>query len=178
MTYAHPAERLSADPGVEYRVEIRDVDADQFDAARRYVERFDGSVAVAVRNDADEVVFIRNDGYAGWVIPGGSVEPGETLESAAVREVREETGVTAELVRPLMVVNSVARHDGDSVSGYFVLYEAAHGSGELADDPGVEDETITAVEWRSETPENASSLPNAERVHDVLRERIEGFGDE
>jgi len=36
-----------------------------------------------------------------WVLPKGHIEPGESAEEAAVREVREETGVEAELVTPL-----------------------------------------------------------------------------
>jgi 8-oxo-dGTP pyrophosphatase MutT (NUDIX family) len=33
-----------------------------------------------------------------WSLPGGRIEPGETPEAAAARELMEETGVTAEIV--------------------------------------------------------------------------------
>lgn len=40
-------------------------------------------------------------GEPGWTLPGGGVEFAESLEAAAVREVREETGYTVDLDRPL-----------------------------------------------------------------------------
>ena len=37
--------------------------------------------------------------YEGWVLPKGTVEPGETFEQTALREVREETGVSAGILK-------------------------------------------------------------------------------
>ena len=45
----------------------------------------------------------RNPGH--WVLPKGHIEPGETADRAALREVREETGVTAHVQRCLGDVN-------------------------------------------------------------------------
>lgn len=37
--------------------------------------------------------------YEGWVLPKGTVEDGETFEETAIREVLEETGVRAKIVK-------------------------------------------------------------------------------
>ncbi len=37
--------------------------------------------------------------YEGWVLPKGTVEPGETHEETAIREVAEETGVKARIMK-------------------------------------------------------------------------------
>jgi 8-oxo-dGTP diphosphatase len=45
----------------------------------------------------------------GWAMPGGFVEVGETVEEAAVREAREETGLDVELVEQFGVYSDPAR---------------------------------------------------------------------
>ncbi|MFB9994856.1 NUDIX hydrolase [Deinococcus oregonensis] len=47
------------------------------------------------------VLLVRYRGSGAWAFPKGHVEPGETLEQTAVREVQEETGIRASVVAPL-----------------------------------------------------------------------------
>lgn len=50
-----------------------------------------------------QVLFIRRADIGGWAFPGGFVDPAESVAEAAIREVREETGLEVELVRLLGV---------------------------------------------------------------------------
>lgn len=61
-----------------------------------------GGVVFRLRDDGDgfDVVLIRTH-EGRWQLPKGWIEEGETPEQAAIREVREEAGVDAELVGPL-----------------------------------------------------------------------------
>ncbi|HEY5294521.1 MAG TPA: NUDIX hydrolase [Gaiellaceae bacterium] len=47
------------------------------------------------------VLLVHRARYGDWTLPKGKLEPGETWEQAALREVREETGFTCELGEPL-----------------------------------------------------------------------------
>ncbi len=56
------------------------------------------SGGVVVRDDDGlQVCLINPAGRRVWGLPKGGVEPGESHEDAALREVREETGIEAEL---------------------------------------------------------------------------------
>ena len=57
-----------------------------------------------------------------WLVPGGSVELGETLEEAVVREVREETGLEVRPVDWLGVFDRIER-EGESVLYHFVIVD-------------------------------------------------------
>ena len=52
-----------------------------------------------VENERGERLMIRRNGR--WDLPKGHVEPGETIEVCAVREILEETGVASEVVASL-----------------------------------------------------------------------------
>ncbi len=57
-----------------------------------------------------ELVLIHRPAYDDWTLPKGKLNPGETHEAAALREVREETGMTCRLVRPAGQVRYTDRH--------------------------------------------------------------------
>lgn len=58
-------------------------------------------------------------GRGNWQIPGGFVEPDETIEQAVVREVVEESGVTAQVRGVLGIRNRCDPDNGNSL--YVVL---------------------------------------------------------
>lgn len=55
------------------------------------------SVNVIVTDDAGRILMIRRTDNDNWAVPGGAIDLGESLPQAAVRETREETGITCEV---------------------------------------------------------------------------------
>jgi mutator protein MutT len=55
-----------------------------------------------------------------WIVPGGTVELGETLGEALVRELQEETGLTVRPLELLTVFDRIERH-GDHVVYHYVI---------------------------------------------------------
>ena len=68
-----------------------------------------------------------------WALPGGYTTPKERLDESAVRELMEETGITAEVVD---VIGMVTRYT-DSGAAVFVVFRMRPVSGELEPD-GIE----------------------------------------
>lgn len=78
-------------------------------------------IAITLRGDEVILVQRRKEPQKGtWGYPGGSVEPGESLRDAALRELQEETGITAE-VGPLIDVIEVIGFDPEGHHHHFAL---------------------------------------------------------
>lgn len=129
----------------------------------RYVEAHEreafrsGWVAVGiVLDDRDRALCIRDGDDGTWLLPGGTLQRGESLAEGLVREIREETGVDVDPVRPRAVGASkvVNAADRDEWTGFHVvLYEATATDTAVGDALGVGNESIAAADWFQELPE-------------------------
>ncbi len=99
--------------------------------------------AVVARNHPSlgiEVVIIHRARYDDWTLPKGKIEAGEPVPVCAVREVREETGVTIRLGVPL---DSVTYEAGDAG-----LKKVDYWAGVVLDSaPRAPDTEVDGVSW-------------------------------
>ena len=106
-----------------------------------------------------------------WSIPGGRLEWGETAAAGALRELTEETGVTAELKGLLDVVDLITGSlSGESELGHAVLidYAARWTSGE----PAAGDDATEARFWPYEDALAMVQWDETRRIIALARERL------
>lgn len=128
---------------------------------------------VVCRDDAGRLLLTRlatagypTDGY--WTMPGGGMEVGESPEEAAVRELREETGLIATM-GPILGVFSAWFTPEESwrkQSGHSIgpVYQGLNVTGELRQE--FADDSTDAAQWF--TLEEIDALPRVELVDYVL----------
>jgi len=88
------------------------------------------------------------NGYGLWSFPGGHVENGEALRDAALRELAEETGINAEIVKLLDTIDIIHRDPGGEIEAHFILSVFL---GSWIGGEAIADSDASAVKWVTAT---------------------------
>lgn len=98
---------------------------------------------IALRDGSPHVALIATRGKTRWGLPKGAVSEGETSEQAAIREVREETGLDAEILRLLDTIEYFFRAGDTLIRKRVDFYLMRYTGGEL--EPQLSE--VDDVEW-------------------------------
>ena len=131
--------------------------------------------SVIVENGAGEILLQRRTDNGLWGYAGGSVEPGERTETAAARELREETGLIAEELELLGVFSGEKMHyvypNGDEVHIVDVVYVCRKWRGELTPQAGEVEELRWFAPDALPRALNPPGIPGLERYRDTVKKK-------
>lgn len=106
---------------------------------------------VVYKKDAGKIVILvaKHSQHHGWIFPKGLIgdhKKGESKEATALREVEEETGITAEIIKDLTPVTYWYVFEGEKIKKtvYYFLMQYVSG------DTDKHDFEMENVEWLSE----------------------------
>jgi ADP-ribose pyrophosphatase YjhB (NUDIX family) len=129
------------------------------------------AVSAFVLDEYGQLLMIRRTDNDLYSIPGGGLEPGETVTAAAVREVQEETGIDIEVTGLIGIYSDpehvIAYDDGEVRQEFSICFRAQPVGGELR----------TSSESKEAFWVEQDLLPEL-TIHPSIRLRIQhGFDD-
>src|SRR2546427_6878121 len=131
-------------------------------------EHSSGGAVISFREGMPFVAMIATRGRTRWGLPKGAVAQGETSEAAALREVLEETGLEASIVRPLDTIEYFFRAGDTLIRKRVDFYLMQHTGGTLT--PQLSE--VDDVEWveLSEAIRRASFASEKKLLESALQE--------
>ncbi|WP_123535651.1 NUDIX hydrolase [Halosimplex salinum] len=164
-------ERLEAEYGAfPVAEETVQNDPEFFESGVEMVEEgWIGDAGAFVTDDENRALLIRHESEPDqWGTPGGGHEPGETMAETARREVREETGIEADLTGIFRGRRKTAVHADDPERRFQMLTVWFEGEAR-ATEIDIGDDEIAEARWFAESPD---------AVHDFLEDRIRVWDNE
>ncbi len=125
----------------------------------------------------DRVVLVKRGNepaYGKWSIPGGAVEPGETMWEAVEREIYEETDLKIDALEIVKVFDPIIRDESDRVLYHFVLVDflCKYKSGTLKANSDVLDARAVSKSELLEYELPGVTLEVIEKASELLKKRI------
>lgn len=109
---------------------------------------------------------MRDKNKAYWGFPKGHINPGEKSEAAAIREIKEETGIEAEIIKKLGDSRYIFTKNGEKVFKVVVYFLVKYLSGELKP----QDLEVLDIKWVE--PEEALKLLSFKKDKEMLQKAL------
>lgn len=128
------------------------------------------ATAVIIKDSLILLIHRFRNGVEFFVLPGGGVEEGESIEEAVIREVKEETNFDAKTNKKLW--EFLNDHNGNKKMHYFYLITDFSGDMQLGGEEAIENspENSYTLEWHK-----LNELEKIPLKPDILKEKLKEF---
>ncbi len=134
-----------------------------------------GCSAIVYHDAAQKVLLTQRTDNGRWCLPGGRLDPGESVEECCVREVLEETGLIVEVRKMVGVYSNphmLVEYADNSVQILGLCFEVVVTGGVLR----LSDETTAYGYFSLDEMENMDVMENHhERIVDAMAQQIQPF---